>query len=1034
MISVVEASEKLGMTYKQIKLKKGINLILTDDELMITEEDFKLLQEEQLFKSKSVTVTEAEELSGLSRRMLCNRLKEGEDWRMLGNNTYIDKVALELLIKQREPYKAFLENSITISQAGKISGMGRSTIRRHLKEGEEWINFDGGCYVDKTALERLMKEWGIAQTIEVMVESTEVPQGYSLIKELCEKNNLDYHAIRDRVRRDLKEYAIKVNNRVYLKDDIIVDLVEERDWIQNSCVRRDLQKLFDITPTQLVRVLDEIKEDVDWKLIGMCEYYNKDMINNKIAECGGAKQYYEFCKARRSNRLSNQESCKARRSNRLSNQEIHMGPRVLFVSPDIVEINDETFIKVNAVEKFYNLTAGAGVKLNGNVLRRSIKKGTITNTYQGDRNALYVSKKELDLIKDILDNSIPLSELQEELIKVREGKTTLPKVIRNLCPSDVEMFRFDVFGVAHYRFRTQNPKQFKADFIERLKKEEEYRDTNPHDRYAWLEKDFTQEQKEQFPFAIKTYREFVFNKLNNTKANNVINLTHELFMALKRFINEISVDICLLTDEEIVQVLSSSEMNTKHRSHFSLYLNYLRRKYPEECVFKNQYNRYKEQRVRAIDDIYTLEEWCSYANFLTDINRHIEKSFERYAYAKRWLYAILHFSVAWRSGDFLETPGFDFLDNSGNANLDLLDIDKYSLEWFKNNDFKLSDGQIIINSVKRFVEDRETRKTGARKHFIVPRHYVIPVSIAIIITEQHRRARNSSTLFSVGKIEPKSLRDILGEEMAGFSSRKANRSLISYIYHAANESEEYSSIAYSMGSYLRSHKPNMFQKAETTSQYIHALNKDGDINRISGQLFRRGVFGWLYKVMIELAYGKEEYTLLEMTTAIETLQKDLSANGIENISRFMIYELDSRRNVINELLKAPTDQLKKLIDKLILGDLTSKERSIYCIKTGNCPFPTQNSCKGCRYSIPTNYSLLAIGDELLVLLDKLSLVEDTDEFNRQKYTFQIARLLTVLSEAKSEFDQIDPDYFKTFVPLREIRDRKNKVEHKFYIG
>ena len=61
-----------------------------------------------------------------------------------------------------------------------------------------------------------------------------------------------------------------------------------------------------------------------------------------------------------------------------------------------------------------------------------------------------------------------------------------------------------------------------------------------------------------------------------------------------------------------------------------------------------------------------------------------------------------------------------------------------------------------------------------------------------------------------------------------------------------------------------------------------------------------------------------------MTTAIEILQKELSANGIENISRYMMYELESRRSVINELLIAPEDQLKELIDQLILGNLTSK--------------------------------------------------------------------------------------------------------------
>lgn len=988
---VRDVMEKLGLTYDHIRKRQDIGVTKTDEGLMITKDGFKILQGEVLFKSNSITMSQAQQISGLSSTKLCNRLKQGEEWMLIGNTIYVNKEALERLMKEREPFRAFIENSVTLSQAQTISGIHRGTIRKHLKEGQEWIAVDGGVYVNKKALERLMEERGITSRTQMVIESSDTLTGYTPLKEICEKTGLDYEALKDRFRTDLSKEVIRVKNRLYLKDKVIPDLVEEYNCIENSYKRSDLVELFDITMKRLLFVLDEIKKDVEWRQIGKFEYFNKDMIDQKIVNYGGAIQYYEACKR-----------------------------RTIGESPNTIEINNETFISVNSIQQFYNLEAN-GIIMSSRMLRHSIGRGAITNTYEDKWKVLYVSKKELDFIANTLEYSISLNELNEELMVITGKKAPCNNTVFTFCPDDVEVFHFNIFGRPHNRIRTQNPKKFRVDFIKRVTEELEYRNAkNPHERYEILEKRLTRKQKAKFPFTLKSYKAFVFVKLNESTSNGVLNLTHELFKTLERFLCVSPVEAHLLSDEKILDILSSDELTGTDRIHLSNYLNHLKRKYPQECLFKNEYNRYKEVKARRIDDIYSLEEWCAYSNFLTDTNKHIEKAFERYAYAKRWLYAILHLSVAWRSEDLLETPALDFLD-----------IDKYSLVWFINNDFKLSDGQIIINSVKKLVEDRYTRKTGARKHFIVPIHFVIPVSIAIIATEYHRRRTQSLTLFSAVKLEPATLKNYLGEEMNGFSNKKANRSLISYVYHEANENKEYSAIAYSLGSYLRSHKPNMYQKAETTSQYIYALNKDGDINSISNQLFRRGVFGWLYQSMIELAYGKEYETVAEMTTAIETLQKELSAHGIENISRYMTYELESRRSVINELLIAPKDKLKELIDQLILGNLNSKERSIYCIKPNNCPFPTQNSCKGCRYSIPTNYSLLEIGNELLVLLEKLSLVQEDDVINRQKYTFQFMRLLTVLNEAKREFDRIDSDYFKTFIPLKQIKDKMNGTKNKF---
>ena len=419
--------------------------------------------------------------------------------------------------------------------------------------------------------------------------------------------------------------------------------------------------------------------------------------------------------------------------------------------------------------------------------------------------------------------------------------------------------------------------------------------------------------------------------------------------------------------------------------------------------------------------MYTYEEWKRYSDFLTNIDLHIEKAFSNYLYAKYWLFSLLHFSVDWRSQDIVKIP-----------KLDMLEVDKYTINWFRNNEFTLSEGQLIINVIKKHLDNTKTFKTNMRKHFIVYLHYIIPTAIAFIIVEQHRRQKNGSTLFNMNKLEPHKLPEKLGDPIIGFNNRKANRSLLTYCHTVASETEGYSEIAYTLSSYLRSHKPNLYQVADTTSQYIYAKNKDGNIMDISNHLFRRGVFGWLYKVLMNLVYVDEHMTLEEMTKEIEEIKSNVTPFGLEAISKYMELESINRKEMLNELLHTPKEDLKAVVSHLLNNQLSSKQDNVYCLKYKHCPFKTKVNCSGCRYSIPTNYSLLSVSNEIIVLLDKLDNTRDDDYVSRQKYTYQITRLLVVLKEAKNHFDPIDKDYVNTFLSLDTISLKLTAVkETKF---
>ena len=96
------------------------------------------------------------------------------------------------------------------------------------------------------------------------------------------------------------------------------------------------------------------------------------------------------------------------------------------------------------------------------------------------------------------------------------------------------------------------------------------------------------------------------------------------------------------------------------------------------------------------------------------------------------------------------------------------------------------------------------------------------------------------------------------------------------------EDSENSDLALTLTQNSRSHVDS-----SSTAIYIQLTNKDGHINRVSINLFRRGYFGWLYNYLILFALQDEnvKHTLEERTIAIEELRKRYSPIKTEEIAQ-----------------------------------------------------------------------------------------------------------------------------------------------------
>ena len=254
-------------------------------------------------------------------------------------------------------------------------------------------------------------------------------------------------------------------------------------------------------------------------------------------------------------------------------------------------------------------------------------------------------------------------------------------------------------------------------------------------KYDLLVKTLPKDYQERFPDTIRRhagYTRYLINKRKNLKRNMA---NH--FKALKTMLSLMDKEITEYSDEELAGLIRDNSFTTAARQYAVWFLTYIHDKEPEQLKFNLEMSMLRRETVRGEEDFYTPEEWASFADVFFDIDRHIEKAFADCFYARSWLYALLHMSLAWRKSDVLHIPALE----------NLIDISEYTLDWFENNTFSIADAQQVINHVKLAAEQYHTQKTGAKKHFNIPQAALLPTAIAFIICEQWRRKKGQAVLF-----------------------------------------------------------------------------------------------------------------------------------------------------------------------------------------------------------------------------------------------------------------------------------------------
>lgn len=509
----------------------------------------------------------------------------------------------------------------------------------------------------------------------------------------------------------------------------------------------------------------------------------------------------------------------------------------------------------------------------------------------------------------------------------------------------------------------------------------------PHDLFKMLKdglESHGEEVKGKYPILFDTFKEFSLNMLNTSKASYAT-LQRRVFIYLKTFkclVDFLDDDIDHLTNKAIVELASLDVPYNALRT-IGRYIEYLKKHHV--IAITNSLRVQSNKSIKTSKDFYTMEEWGMFVKKAFDLPTNIRNSFKNITYAKCWLYILLNLCITWRKEDILSLPRLDML----------LDIEKYDLDWFNNNELTKEEASYIISTLETIMNNNYAGKTKERLHAHIPEAFKIPIAVSIIILENWRRKTNKDNLFgSFGINMPKMLAYHFGDNFKDFGNRKANRTLLSMVDKISNEMDASSYTNYS--TYMRSHKVNYYNMSDMTSQYLSSYYNDKELDDIMLQLYSRGPFGGLFNLLLDSFINDRETSFNDLTTQISTLNDKTSIIELNGLADMLLDDKLAKQNVIKELLSTKDkNEIKELVGKLHAGLAYSKQDGIGCV-CDSCPYPLKLDCVDCKYAVQTMYAMESICMEFKAMLDT---PVSTCERDNIRYSYKLLKLYITLNEA-----------------------------------
>ncbi|MGE7020846.1 helix-turn-helix domain-containing protein [Solibacillus cecembensis] len=680
--------------------------------------------------------------------------------------------------------------------------------------------------------------------------------------------------------------------------------------------------------------------------------------------------------------------------------------------------------------------------IHGVSVTNLIKKGVLSKNIKKVNGRFQIPKEDVDMFLE------KQRTYYEQYISLKEAAS---KINKNLTAIVQRVEKYFPNAVKNLRGNWIVPYQDIQNYLEGKNQDKLYDSSVALRELLIFINDFINDFK--YKETLNLYKEFIriqFNKMNGTTSyiRDREGIYRNLFMYLKdNLINE----IYLLEVNEIENLLNKSISKTR-KMLIPRFINYC---YSVKGIENEEKIVIDLSKRNKNDTIYSPVIFNEIYLYVKNKDLHKNEAIENQNYANMWAYTLLLITDFIRGADLiLQTPIINIEDLAAKSLIDL-----------NSTELTLKESHMIINQLYIHFRNKRASKNKELLTFIVSPDLVIPLAHALVISEMHRQKNNDTFLLNsfvsnsmfknthtsgLSTHKKFSNKSALPSEFK-FHSQTMNRSVATYLFFSIVEEDAANAdLALTLTQNSRSHVDT-----NSTAIYIQLTNKDGYINRVSINLFRRGYFGWLYNYLILFAQQGENvnHTLEERTIAIEELRKGYSPGETEEIAQmFLDYtstgdiesfikesdtdnyskiltEIYSKSNsVIERLNKYSKDEIKKILVKLAKGQLPSKNEYGQCLIHPACEYPLVENCFKCEYFIPQYLILIELKQELNKIMDLIH--ESNNVIMIQKHTYFLKHYLFIWKEVRVAYGE---DVTSAYLPKEQITFKLEKIAHKLVI-
>lgn len=670
---------------------------------------------------------------------------------------------------------------------------------------------------------------------------------------------------------------------------------------------------------------------------------------------------------------------------------------------------------------------------------RLITKGIISNNIKKIKGEYRIPKCDFDLF---LNKQHQYDEeyisLKEAASRINKSFTAIAQRIEKHFPNAVKDFR-GIWKVPPHD-------------IENYLKGEEYNSSIALTELLIFingcSKDF------KYKETLYLYKEFVriqFNKMRGSISyiRDREGTYKKIFIYLQQNIKN---EIYLLNVNEVESLLNKSETKTNK----VLILRFTNYCYSIKGIDNDEKLTIDSSNRQKSNTLYSPAIFNKIYKYAKEIDLHKNMAIENQSYANMWAYTLLLLTDFIRGADLiLQAPI-----------IDIRDLAIKSIKDLNSTNLTLRESHLIISQLYIHFRNKRASKNEEFLTFIVSPDLIVPLAHALVISEIHRQKNNNplllytfvsdskfQTVYTSGLRTHKEFfnKSTLPDDFK-FHSQTMNRSVATYLFFSiVEEDSENSDLALTLTQNSRSHVDT-----NSTAIYIQLTNKDGYINRVSINLFRRGYFGWLYNYLILIAFQDENvnHTLEERTVAIEELRKRYSPMKTEEIAQLfldytssgdierffeesenddyskLLTEIYAKSNsVIERLKKYSRDEIKKIIVKLAKNELPSLNEFGQCLIHPSCEYPLVENCFKCEYFIPQYLILIELKQELNKIIDLIH--ASNNSVMIRKHTYFLKLYLFIWKEARSAYGE---DISSAYLPKEQITHKLEKIAHKLVIN